>query len=179
MKKMWIKAVVLGVAVLALAGYSARADQDEVIPLRARMSGFQEVTPKLTNGTGLFRATIKGDVMNFELTYSGLTGNPAVSHLHFGQRGVSGGVFLFLCGGGAQPACPVGTPGQDGFSGTISGQATAANVVGNADQGIPVGDFAAAVRVIRSGESYANVHTARFPSGEIRGQLRDEDQREH
>jgi len=167
MKQQWIGVFTVTLVVLGLTSYSARADQDDVISLRAPMSGFQEVTPKLTEGKGLFTATISGSSMNFELTYSGLTGNPAVAHLHFGQKGVSGAVFLFLCGGGNQPACPAAT------SGTIKGTASAANVVAQSpDQGIAAGDFAAAVRAIRSGETYANMHTAKFPAGEIRGQVR-------
>jgi len=138
------------------------------------MNGFNEVTPKLTNATGMFTGTINGDHIDFTLTFSNLTGNPAVAHLHFGQRQVSGGVFLFLCGGGGQPACPAVT------SGTITGTAGAANVVAQTpDQGIPAGDFAAALRAIRSGETYANMHTAKFPAGEIRGQVKVGDEDEH
>lgn len=170
MKKTWIHILAMAVVVFGLVGYAARADQDDVISLRAPMSGFQEVTPKLTDGAGLFTATINGNSMSFKLTYSGLTGNPAVAHLHFGQKGVSGAVFLFLCGGGSQPACPTSP------SGTIEGMATGANVVAQTpDQGIAAGDFAAAVRAIKSGETYANMHTAKFPAGEIRGQVKVDD----
>jgi len=38
-------------------------------------------------------------------------------------------------------------------------------------QGLDAGDFEAALRAIRSGSTYANAHTARFPGGEIRGQI--------
>jgi hypothetical protein len=174
MKKVWISAVAMAVIVLGCAAYTARADDDDVTSLRARMNGFNEVPPKLTDATGLFTATVNGDHIDFQLTFSNLTGNPAAAHLHFGQRGVNGGVFLFLCGGGNQPACPAAT------SGTITGTASAANVVAqNPDQGIPAGDFAAALRAIRSGETYANMHTAKFPGGEIRGQVKVRDDEEH
>ena len=167
MKKLWTSAVVLVVMVFACAAYSARADQDDATVLRARMNGFNEVTPKLTDASGLFTATVNGDHIDFTLTFSNLTGNPGAAHLHFGQRQVSGGVFLFLCGGGNQPACPTST------SGTITGTAGATNVVAQIpDQGIPAGEFAPALRAIRSGLTYANMHTAKFPGGEIRGQVK-------
>ena len=167
MRKIGISAVVLAVIVFGCVAYSARADQDDATSLRARMNGFNEVPPKLTDGSGTFTATVVGDHIDFTLTFSNLTGNPAAAHLHFGQRNVNGGVFLFLCGGGNQPACPAAT------SGTITGTAGAANVVAQTpDQGIPAGDFAAALRAIRSGETYANMHTPKFPAGEIRGQVK-------
>jgi len=39
------------------------------------------------------------------------------------------------------------------------------------DQGVAAGDFAGAVRILQSGDAYVNVHTIRFPAGEIRGQV--------
>jgi hypothetical protein len=36
--------------------------------------------------------------------------------------------------------------------------------------------FAELVRAIRAGYAYANLHTTRFPSGEIRGQINDRDE---
>ena len=81
-----------------------------------------------------------------------------------------GGVMVFFCGGGGQPACPATT------SGTISGAITAANVLAVPAQGIKAGDLAAVMRAIRAGASYANMHTPpNFPGGEIRGQIRRND----
>jgi len=40
-------------------------------------------------------------------------------------------------------------------------------------QGINAGEFAELVHAIREGVTYANVHNAVFPSGEIRGQIRN------
>src|SRR5262249_25061944 len=93
----------------------------------------------------------------------------------FGQRGVNGGVFLFLCsnlgnGPAGTPACPTG-------AGVVTRTVTAAdfvaitNAAGANTQNYLGKDFAGAVRIIRSGDAYANIHTASFPGGEIRGQL--------
>ena len=47
-----------------------------------------------------------------------------------------------------------------------------------AAQGIELGAFAEAVLAIRSGNTYVNVHTVKFPNGEIRGQIRSRFQRD-
>ena len=77
----------------------------------AELSGFNETPPILTNGSGTFRARISGDSLTYTLTFSGLTSDATQAHLHFGQPGVAGGVFLFLCtnlgnGPAGTPACP-------------------------------------------------------------------------
>ena len=48
---------------------------------------------------------------------------------------------------------------------------TAADFVALSAQNVTAGDFAGALRIIRSGDAYANVHSVKFPAGEIRGQL--------
>jgi hypothetical protein len=62
-----------------------------------------------------------------------------VAHLHFAPSKVAGGVMIFLCGGGGQPACPAATEG------TITGTITAANVTGPSVQGIVPGDLDSAL----------------------------------
>jgi hypothetical protein len=52
---------------------------------------------------------------------------------------------------------------------------TPANVIGPAAQGVAPGEFAELVRAIRAGVTYANVHTTTHGSGEIRGQISDDD----
>jgi CHRD domain len=44
-----------------------------------------------------------------------------------------------------------------------------------ASQGVPAGDIKDIVRAIVSNVTYANVHSANFPSGEIRGQIRSQE----
>jgi CHRD domain. len=103
--------------------------------------------------------------ITFSLSFADLSSPLAVAHLHFAPTKVSGGVMIFLCGGGGQPACPAAT------SGTITGTITAANVTRPAGQGITTGDLDSALEAVRTGLSYANMHTANFGGGEIRGQV--------
>jgi len=59
----------------------------------------------------------------------------------------------------------------------VTGTIAAADILGPAVQGIEPGSFDEAVRAIRAGAVYANVHTTRWPAGEIRGQVNDANQR--
>jgi len=133
----------------------------------AKLISYQETPLTLsTAGFGDFRAKLVNDTtLHYVLRYSGLEGgNVLFAHVHIGQRGTTGGVMFFLCGGGGKPACP-NSPGQ------AEGDVTAANVVGPLGQGVAPGEFAEAIRAMRAGYAYANVHTATYQTGEIRGQI--------
>ena len=132
----------------------------------ASLSGAGEVPPINTAGTGDFEMTIQPGMVTFSLTFSDLSSPLGVAHLHFAPSKVAGGVMIFLCGGGGQPACPAAT------SGTITGTITAANVTGPSGQGIAPGDLDSALEAVRNDLSYANMHTTNFAGGEIRGQVR-------
>lgn len=79
--------------------------------------------------------------------------------------------MIWLCSNLASPPTPPGTPPCPLGSGTVEGTVDASDVVGPSGQGITTGEFAEALRAIRSGITYANVHSTKFPGGEIRGQI--------
>jgi hypothetical protein len=167
----------LAVAAFALAGGSGAGFNH----LTADLSGFQEVPAVSTGASATFTADVSkdGQSISWELTYGGLEGAVQQSHIHFGQRGVNGGISVFLCTNlgngpaGTQP-CPQ--------SGTISGTITAADVspnipatAGARTQGIDTGQYDELVRAIDNGKAYANVHSTTWPGGEIRAQLNEGD----
>src|SRR5262249_8930109 len=128
-------------------------------------------TPKSihTAGRGTLSLTINADnTMSYTVTYSNLSTPAGAAHIHFGQQATSGGVAIFLCGGGSKPACP---PGNTSTPATVSGTIAASDVMAIADQGLAAGDLAGIVNEIKAGFAYANVHTSAWPSGEIRGQI--------
>jgi hypothetical protein len=154
------------IAALAASLLAAPAARSQTERFSASLSGPQEVPPINTAGTGAFEMTIQPGTITFSLTFSGLSSSLGVAHLHFAPSKVAGGVMIFLCGGGGQPACPAAT------SGIITGTITAANVTGPGGQGIAPGDLDSALEAVRDGLSYANMHTANFGGGKIRGQVR-------
>jgi len=174
MRRIWAVRVLAVIAVLGLTVVSTSADQGSNASAKAKLSGFSEVTPKLTNGTGTFSATINGGTLTYKLTFSGLSSEATMAHIHFAQRGVNGNIFLWLCDSVAKPG-PTGTPHCPAAGGTVSRSVTAADIQPVPDQNVSAGDFAGAIRIIRSGDAYVNVHTTKFGGGEIRGQVKSED----
>jgi CHRD domain len=155
---------------LAAAGVSVAGADRGGGDFDARLDGYQETPMSIsTTASGRFEADVNrsAQTIDYELSYDGLESPVLFAHIHFGQRATSGGVSAFLCGGGGKPPCPQ--------SGTVEGTITAADVVGPANQGIEPGAFGELVRAMRAGATYANVHTDGRPSGEIRGQIDEED----
>jgi hypothetical protein len=164
--------------IMAAAAPAFRSAEAQVIRLQANLSGFEEVTPKLTNATGEFTAIADASrtVVTFTLTYADMSTPVRFSHIHFGQQGVNGGIMVFFCNNTAAGPQPRPCPAQSG--GTIEGTFTASDVVGPGsavpatDQGIDPGNLSHVISAILSGETYVNVHTDRWPGGELRGQVK-------
>src|SRR5689334_11830710 len=92
------------VGLLALISTAAASADESAVNMRAGLSGFNEVTPKATDGNGTFKAKASNGAIEFTLTYSGLTTPAFMAHFHFAQRGVNGGIFIWLCGKPGTPA---------------------------------------------------------------------------
>jgi len=166
MRRLIIVAAAMALALSAVGVVLANGDSNKG-SFKANLGGFQEVPAISTTGTGRIKLKLNdaGTELSYTLTFSGLQGGSAgAAHIHLGQAGVSGGVAAFLCGG-TKPACPAA-------GGTVSGTIVAADVLAIPTQGLAAGDLAGLLKAMRSGVTYANVHTATFGSGEIRGQIR-------
>lgn len=135
------------------------------------LSGFEEVPSIRSDASGNFGATLNenGDALSYTLTYSGIATPVQFAHFHFAQRGVNGGVVVWLCDNtGSGPAGVQGCPNE---SGTVEGTIASADVLGLAEQGFVAGEFAGLLKAIEADSIYVNVHSEAFPAGEIRGQL--------
>ena len=173
MKYAGLITVILG---LAAASYAlAQEGSRGARHVRADLNGYQEVNSISTTGGGRFTASIddENQLITYELRYSALEGDTTIqSHIHFAQRSVNGAVHAFLCGGGDKPPCPA-------TEGTVTDVIDAADVLASVpDRGIEAGAFEEFVQAIRAGHTYVNVHTTKWPGGEIRGQIHDRDQKE-
>ena len=169
---------VLAGAILAAAVTTVSAAGANAQQFQANFSGFQELGA-LNAETGAILSTGQGTLalnlnqpagtLIFTLTFSGLSAPVTQAHIHFGKVHVPGGIIVFFCtninnGPVGTQACPAG-------GGTVSGTITGANIVGPAAQNITAGHFAGLVAALLSDTAYGNIHTTKFPAGEIRGQI--------
>jgi CHRD domain len=181
----YVLAAVLSLVVLnapALADSDRHQDNQQ----EARLVGFQEVPSVITEGKGRFEMTIAPDDSSFTFTLSyegieggGPTGAITQAHIHVGQKAANGAIVVFLCTNLAPPAGVPTPPACPPSPGTVSGTRTAADVISVPTQSVGANDLAAVLTAVRKGVAYANVHTAASPSGEIRGQIRDDHQHGH
>jgi hypothetical protein len=141
--------------------------------IREFLTGYEETPSAVsTTGNGTFNARISNDEtrIEWELTYDDLEGAVQQAHIHFGQRSVTGPISVFLCtnlGNG-----PPGTQPCPAPPATISGTIVAADVTNLANErGISAGELDELISAIRNGSTYVNVHSTRWPGGEIRSQI--------
>jgi len=113
----------------------------------------EQETPAVdSDGSGFFSYTVDGDELCYTLEVRNLTTQPIAAHIHLGPRNVAGPVVVPL----ATPTAPTSTVSAC-ITATEGGAMTPAELAG----------------IVADPRSYyANVHTTRYPGGEVRGQLK-------
>ncbi len=167
--------VTLAVLVAAVfLGYVTASAQRHSGPFVAVLEARQEVPVVSSPARGTISLNIDDHLQQIEykLSYAGLQANVTQAHIHVAQPRVNGGIVLWLCQGSVPPPPGTTTPPCPQQEGTVSGVLTANDIVPVATQQIAAGEFDEVVALIRKGLTYANVHTAASPGGEIRGQIR-------
>jgi hypothetical protein len=179
MKRNYLLMTALAVSIAGSAIAHDRHHRDE--RLFAVLEPTHEVPALSSTASGSFTATLDEDeqTITYELTYQNLEAAPLQAHIHLGQRGVNGGISVFLCGNppNVPPATAPTPPACPAAPATVTGKLTAADIIGPAAQGIApttatTNEFGELVRALRSGVTYANVHSVKYPGGEIRGQVK-------
>jgi len=110
----------------------------------ATLTAAQEIPKQVVKtpaAKGAFHATLSGKTLTWKLTFSHLSGPALQAHIHLGAMGKSGNVLVPLC-----------APCKNGQTGK-------AKVT------------AAVIKDLGKHLLYVNVHTAKNPAGEIRGQV--------
>ncbi|GGK72782.1 CHRD domain-containing protein [Rufibacter glacialis] len=106
--------------------------------------GSEEVPANSSQATGTFTGSYNKDtkILTYTITFSGLT--PTAMHFHRGDVGVSGPIVI-----------PIGSAP---YTSPINAQTPALTADQEAE--------------LLAGKYYVNIHSAQFPGGEIRGQVR-------
>jgi hypothetical protein len=175
MGKLALRGLVLAavIGLLGLGSYAIAGDGSKDFS-GSPMSGYQENNDLSTPATGSFEARLSkdGTTLAYELSYSGLEGTVTQSHVHFGKTALNGGISFWLCETATNPSPSASTPTcPPAPGGTVTGEITAAEVIGPAGQGIGAGEFAEIIAAMRAGHAYANVHSSKYGGGEIRAQI--------
>jgi hypothetical protein len=165
------KIVSMTAILVCVVGVGLGITDDGFKNIRELLTGLKEVPVISTTGHGSFTARISDNdsQIEWELSYADLEGDVLQAHIHFGPPNNTGNISVFLCtnlGNG-----PAGTQPCPPSPATINGVATAADVIGPTGQGIEAGALNELIAAIRNGKTYANVHTSKWPAGEIRSQL--------
>ena len=134
----------MATAVCALAFTALSLGAARTTVWTAALSSGQEVPKQVVKDTaahGLFKATLSGKTLKWKLTFAKLTGPATAAHIHMAAKGKSGNVVVPLC-----------APCTSGMTGTATVTPTL-------------------LSAFNKHLLYVNVHTAKNPDGEIRGQL--------
>lgn len=125
------------------------------------LSGHVVVPMATTTAKGMatFETAMGGKELTYKLTVEDIE-NVTAAHIHIAKKGKNGPPVAGLFAG----------PKKEGkFSGTLAeGTITDKDLVGPM-AGKTVKDL---IKALRSGELYVNVHTDKYPDGELRGQIK-------
>lgn len=139
-------ALAAGIVTLTLAGCGMMRPSQKIQIFEANLTAGQEVPPAASSASGMAEVQFNENTnkVTWKVTYSGLTGPATGAHIHGpAGSGANAGVVIPFTGNlDAQP---------------IMGEVT-----------VTLAQYAD----MAAGLYYVNIHTARFPGGEIRGQLR-------
>jgi hypothetical protein len=131
----------LAIACVALASVAGAAPTAGA-KISAKLTAKAEVPPQTVKSTK-GTGTLTGSKLVWKLTWAKLSGPALAAHIHLAKAGKAGNVAVPLCAGAT---C------KSGVHGTVTLKASV-------------------LKAIKTGGAYVNVHTAKNPNGEIRGQI--------
>jgi hypothetical protein len=161
---MFKRLLLTGPLVFALAlAIPAHAD---TITYAATLLGSNEVPPTGSHGTGFATFILNGNLLSINESFTGLTTPASAAHIHCcGPVGVNEIV--------AVPFTPFPNATSGTFMATVDLTLAATYNAAYITQegGTVAGAEADLIAALNSGNTYANIHNATFPGGEIRGQI--------
>ncbi|MDI1325044.1 MAG: CHRD domain-containing protein [Algoriphagus sp.] len=142
-----------------LRGQVSMIQANDNINYGAKLSGSNEVPAVLSSGSGVAKFNFSPDGMaaSFQVNVDGIA-DVRFSHIHFAKAGTNGGVVYTLR--------------MDKVAGPVSGIYAKGEIMPMKFSGqLLGGDLFILREAFRTGNAYVNVHTDKFPGGELRGQI--------
>lgn len=145
--------VVLAAFFAVSTGYAAEHS------FKAKLTPKEEVAKPdaKSSGKAEFKLSKDGKELTYKLHVKDVV-DVSAAHIHVGKKGENGPPIVGLFSGGKK--------------GKFSGVLSEGKVSGNELMGDYKGKFDELVKLLRSGDTYVNVHTDKYPDGEIRGQIK-------
>ncbi|SFB24043.1 CHRD domain-containing protein [Algoriphagus aquimarinus] len=125
----------------------------------AKLDGSNEVPSAMSAGTGIakFNFSNDGGSASFHVNVDGIA-DVRFAHIHFAKAGANGGVVFTLR--------------MDKVNGPVSGLYAQGDIMPIKFSGqLLGGDLFILREAFRTGNAYVNVHSDKFPGGELRGQV--------
>jgi hypothetical protein len=142
------------------AGDGGPPPPPEPTTFTAQLDGGQEVPPTDTTATGSAMFTLDDNktALHYQLNVTNIY-NVTAAHIHVAPAGVNGPVVVPLFSGNE--------------TGPVNGVLAEGTIMSADDltgplAGMTIDDL---IAEIESGNAYTNVHTSKYPGGEIRGQI--------
>ena len=143
----------LGIAVAAASFALIPVAARQHAEYAAHMNASAETPPNLSHASGTVTLSITGTELHYMITAGGLSGPATAAHIHVGALGVAGPPVLTF---------------------TVKSVADGMVADDSVDlmKGASTGVSGDSLRtLLANGNAYVNVHTAKYPGGEIRGQV--------
>jgi hypothetical protein len=148
----------LTTAVFAVQELEGQGGEDSKQKFTAHLFGDQQVPPIQTNASGMAWFKPMQDNIWFNVSLTDIQG-VTMAHLHSGKQGENGPPIV--------PLYKSDTP-----SGPIIGLLAKGNITADTFQGPMAGkQISDLITAMQNGETYVNIHTQKYPDGEIRGQI--------
>jgi hypothetical protein len=141
--------IVTAVAAFALLPIAGRQHAEYA----AHMNASLETPPNMSHASGTVTLSVSGNELHYMVTVGGLSGPATAAHIHVGAPGVAGPPVLTLTV-------------KHMADGMISDDSV--DLTKEVSKGVS-GDSLRSLMAV--GNAYVNVHTEKYPGGEIRGQV--------
>jgi hypothetical protein len=128
---------------------------------KAELSGSNVIPPvkTMTKGEATFMPGKDGKNLTYKLTVKDVE-NVTAAHIHDGTPGKNGPPVAMLFAGPKKTGKFSGVLSE----GTITGRKLMTSLKGKSIDSL--------IKMIKDGKAYVNVHTEKYPEGEIRGQIK-------